>query len=132
VFPGLSLAVCPCGCVFIKRGTRRAEERTKPSQSHSDQSSIFTVATLSYEGRGRGPDSRQIISESSSRVSKCVAPNSKTARSSSGRGRTNEQEAPPPSKQVSGWGRGDYISRSSLLFFCLNRHQFLKLDYLFP
>ena len=27
---------------------------------------------------------------------------------SSGRGRTNEQEAPPLSKQVSGWGRGDY------------------------
>ena len=78
-------------------------------KSHSDQSSIFTVATLSYEGRGRGPDSRQIISRSSSRVSTCVAPNSKTARSSSMRGRTNEQEAPPLSKQVSGWGRGDYI-----------------------
>ena len=45
-----------------KRRTRRAEERTKPSQK-SDQSSIFTVATLSYEGRGRGPDSRQIISD---------------------------------------------------------------------
>jgi hypothetical protein len=40
----------------------------------------------------------------------CVAPNSKMARSSSGHGRTNEQEAPPLSKQVSGWGRGDYIS----------------------
>jgi hypothetical protein len=39
-----------------------------------------------------------------------VAPNNKTARSSSGCGRTNEQEAPPLSKQVSGWGRGDYIS----------------------
>jgi hypothetical protein len=38
----------------------------------------------------------------------CVAPNSKAAGSSSGRGRTNEQEAPPLSKQVSGWGRGDY------------------------
>jgi hypothetical protein len=37
-----------------------------------------------------------------------VAPNSKAAQSSSGRGRTNEQEAPPLSKQVSGWGRGDY------------------------
>jgi hypothetical protein len=37
-----------------------------------------------------------------------VAPNSKAAGSSSGRGRTNEQEAPPLSKQVSGWGRGDY------------------------
>jgi hypothetical protein len=32
-----------------------------------------------------------------------------SAGSSSGRGRTNEQEAPPLSKQVSGWGRGDYI-----------------------
>jgi hypothetical protein len=31
------------------------------------------------------------------------------AGSSSGRGRTNEEEAPPLSKQVSGWGRGDYI-----------------------
>jgi hypothetical protein len=31
-----------------------------------------------------------------------------SAGSSSGRGRTNEQEAPPLSKQVSGWGRGDY------------------------
>jgi hypothetical protein len=29
--------------------------------------------------------------------------------SSSGRGKANEQEAPPLSKQVSGWGRGDYI-----------------------
>jgi hypothetical protein len=38
-----------------------------------------------------------------------VAPNSKAARSSSGRGRTIEREAPPLSKQVSGWGRGDYI-----------------------
>jgi hypothetical protein len=37
-----------------------------------------------------------------------VAPNSKAAGSSSGRGRTNEQEAPPLSKQVSGWRRGDY------------------------
>jgi hypothetical protein len=32
-----------------------------------------------------------------------------SAGSSSGRGRTNEQEAPPLSKQVSGWGRRDYI-----------------------
>ena len=40
-----------------------------------------------------------------------MAPNSKAAWSSSGRGRTNEQEAPPLSKQVSGWGRGDYRVR---------------------
>ena len=46
----------------------RKKERSQV-KSHSDQSSIFTVATLSYEGRGRGPDSHQIISESSSRVS---------------------------------------------------------------
>jgi hypothetical protein len=39
-----------------------------------------------------------------------------SAGSSSGRGRTNEQEAPPLSKQVSGWGRGDY---SFLLIFFL-------------
>jgi hypothetical protein len=39
-----------------------------------------------------------------------MAPNSKVARSSSGRDRTIEREAPPLSKQVSGWGRGDYIS----------------------
>jgi hypothetical protein len=32
------------------------------------------------------------------------------SQSSSGCGRTNEQEPPPLSKQVSGWGRGDYIS----------------------
>jgi hypothetical protein len=38
----------------------------------------------------------------------CVAPNSKAACSSSGRGRMIEREAPPLSKQVSGWGRGDY------------------------
>jgi hypothetical protein len=37
-----------------------------------------------------------------------VAPDSKAARSSSGRGRMIEREAPPLSKQVSGWGRGDY------------------------
>jgi hypothetical protein len=44
-----------------------------------------------------------------------VAQNSKAAGSSSGRGRTNEQEAPPLSKQVSGWGRGDYTSLDTLL-----------------
>jgi hypothetical protein len=33
-----------------------------------------------------------------------------SAGSSSGRGRRNEQEAAPLSKQVSGWRRGDYIS----------------------
>jgi hypothetical protein len=38
-------------------------------KSHSDQSSILLLRTVSYEGRGRGPDSRQIIPESSSRVS---------------------------------------------------------------
>jgi hypothetical protein len=32
------------------------------------------------------------------------------AGSSSGHGRTIEQKAPPLSKQVSGWGRGDYIA----------------------
>jgi hypothetical protein len=37
-----------------------------------------------------------------------MATNSKAAGSSSGRGRTIEREAPPLSKQVSGWGRGDY------------------------
>ena len=47
----------------------------------------------------------------------CVAPNSKAAGSSSGRGRTNEQEAPPLSKQVSGWRRGDYISSPLLTKF---------------
>jgi hypothetical protein len=57
---------------------------------------------------GEGPDSHQIILESSSRVTMCMAPNSKAAGSSSGRGRTIEREAPPLSKQVSGWGRGDY------------------------
>jgi hypothetical protein len=43
-------------------------------------------------------------------VTTCTAPNSKAAGSSSGHGRTIEREAPPLSKQVSGWGRGDYIS----------------------
>jgi hypothetical protein len=42
-----------------------------------------------------------------------VASNSKAALSSSGRGRTNEQEAPPLSKQVSGWGRGDYTKQQT-------------------
>jgi hypothetical protein len=41
-------------------------------------------------------------------VTTCTAPNSKAAGSSSGHGRTIEREAPPLSKQVSGWGRGDY------------------------
>jgi hypothetical protein len=40
----------------------RKKERSQV-KSHSDQSSIFTVATLSYEGRGREPDFRQIISD---------------------------------------------------------------------
>jgi hypothetical protein len=44
-----------------------------------------------------------------------MAPNSKVARSSSGRGRTIEWEALPLSKQVSGWGRGDYISSLLLI-----------------
>jgi hypothetical protein len=43
-----------------------------------------------------------------------VAPNSKAAGSSSGHGRTIEREAPPLSKQVSGWGRGDYSTGVSL------------------
>jgi hypothetical protein len=58
---------------------------------------------------GGGPIPAQIISESSSRVSTSMAPNSKAACSSSGRGRTIEREALPLSKQVSG-GRGDYRS----------------------
>jgi hypothetical protein len=45
---------------------------------------------------------------SNSRVTTCTAPNSKAAGSSSGHGRTIEREAPPLSKQVSGWRRGDY------------------------
>jgi hypothetical protein len=46
---------------------------------------------------------------SSRKVSTCGS-----ACSSSGRGKTNEQEAPPLSKQVSGWGRGDYNVVTSL------------------
>jgi hypothetical protein len=45
--------------------------------------------------------------------------NCKVAGSSSGRGRTIEQEVPPLSKQVSGWGMGDYIS--SLLLIKIKR-----------
>jgi hypothetical protein len=44
-----------------------------------------------------------------------MALDSKAAGSSSRCGRKIEQEAPPLSKQVSGWGRGDYkraLSRS--------------------
>jgi hypothetical protein len=50
-----------------------------------------------------------------------VAPNSKAAQSSSGRGRTNEQEVPPLSKQVSGWGRGDYMYQLNSVFVVLGR-----------
>jgi hypothetical protein len=53
------------GKAFWKPGREEGlgGERKKCSQdSYSDQSSNFTVATLSYEGRGRGPDSRRIIS----------------------------------------------------------------------
>jgi hypothetical protein len=58
----------------------------------------FYCSTRSYEAGEGGPNFRQIISGSSS----------KAAGSSSGRGRMIEGEAPPLSKQVSGWGRGDY------------------------
>jgi hypothetical protein len=44
-----------------------------------------------------------------------MAPNSKSAGSSSGHGRTIEQEALPLSKRVLGWGRGDYISSLLLI-----------------
>ena len=44
-----------------------------------------------------------------------MAPNSKAAGSSSGHGRTIEREAPPLSKLVSGWERGDYISALLLI-----------------
>jgi hypothetical protein len=44
-----------------------------------------------------------------------MAPNSKGAGSSSGHGRTIEREAPPLSKLVSGWERGDYISALLLI-----------------
>jgi hypothetical protein len=84
------------------------KEETDPRQVHPVQSSILLVPTFSYKGRGREPDSRQLVSGSSSRVNTCVAPSSKAAGFSSGHGRTIEQEAPPLSKQVSGWGRGDY------------------------
>jgi hypothetical protein len=57
---------------------------------------------------------------SSSRVTPCMAPNSKAAGSSSGRGRTIEREAPPLSKQVSGWGRGDYNLSSPSCFWSLS------------
>ena len=64
--------------------------------------------------QGKGPDSRQLILGSNSRVTTCTAPNSKAAGSSSGHGRTIEREAPPLSKQVSGWGRGDYRLQSGM------------------
>jgi hypothetical protein len=51
-----------------------------------------------------------------------VAPNSKAAGSSSGRGRTNDQEAPPLSKQVSGWGRGDYKNKLSRQDYVLQQN----------
>jgi hypothetical protein len=41
-----------------------------------------------------------------------MASNSKAADSSSRPGRKIEREAPPLSKQVSGWGRGDYRHKS--------------------
>ena len=65
---------------------------------------------------GKGPDSRQIILESSSRVTTCMALEKKAAGSSSECGRMIEQEAPSQCKQwnlgrqVSGWGRGGYTS----------------------
>jgi hypothetical protein len=73
----------------------------------------------------------QIISGSSSRVSTWWLRNSKAAGSSSGRGRTNEQEAPPLSKQVSGWGRGDYrwVSNGEESHFII--HSFIKIKNLF-
>jgi hypothetical protein len=80
-----------------KRGWAvRDKEGTKTKVSA--QGSIFTIPALSYEGRGGG-DSRQIILGSSSRVTKYMAPNSKAAGSSSGHGRTIEQEAPSRCKQ---------------------------------
>ena len=63
-----------------------------------------------------------------------MATNSKAAGSSSGRGRTIEREAPPLSKQVSGWGRGDYrwFIKNSLYFplsFAVSVILFLKTKF---
>jgi hypothetical protein len=96
------------------------KEETEPRQVHPFQSSILLVPTFSYKGRGREPDSRQLVSGSSSRVNMCVTLNSKAAGSSSGRGRTIEREAPPLSKQVSGWGRGDYTWHDMMMLRTLN------------
>jgi hypothetical protein len=81
----------------------------EPRQVHPVQSSILLVPTFSYKGRGREPDSHQLVSGFSSRVNTCVAPSSKVAQSSSGRGRKNEQETPPLCQQVPGWGWRGYI-----------------------
>jgi hypothetical protein len=64
----------------------------------SDQSSIL-LSNTQFWRRGREADSSQIVLESSSRVTTCMAPNSKVAGSSSGRGRTIEQQAPSRCKQ---------------------------------
>jgi hypothetical protein len=80
--------------------------------------------------QGKGPDSRQLILESNSRVTTCTARNSKAAGSSSGRGRTIEREAPPLSKQVSGWGRGGYISENTAVHVTNGRSFILGMNCL--
>ena len=74
----------------------------------------FYCSTRNYKAGKGGPYSRQLILGSNSRVTMCRAPNSKEAGSSSGHGRMIEREAPPLSKQVSGWGRGDYRLQSGM------------------
>ena len=74
----------------------------------------FYCSTRNYKAGEGGPDSRQLILGCNSRVTMCRAPNSKAAGTSSGHGRMIEREAPPLSKQVSGWGRGDYRLQSGM------------------
>jgi hypothetical protein len=80
-------------------------EKKERSQvkADSDQSSILLFQHAVMK-EGKGYDSHQIILGSGNRVTTCMAPeqqsgglqNSKVAGSSSGRGRTIEQQAPPP------------------------------------
>ena len=68
---------------------------------------------------GKGPDSRQIILESSSRVTTCMAPEQQSSRLQQWAWQNIERQAPSQckqwnlSRQVSGWGRGGYTLPSA-------------------
>jgi hypothetical protein len=97
-----------------RRGARQREIKMELRQSSWSKLNFTIPPAVMKQGKGVGflPNSLGVRLQ----VNTWWLRNSKARSSSSGRGRTIEQQAPPLSKQVSGWGR---LHSSSFLSFPL-------------